>query len=192
MSSHFILKLLQTAYRYEIIDLKSERLLKQNWDEHSGIWFPDQYFPPHLFMYSNRKKKKAPFKLAFFFFLFNCYSFFYSFSIHLKALLQIFYVAGFPEISPFQHRGDYFRVPSPCGNAPWCLKILSLSSELLLIPVAVVCMNSWYLLALAALTLFPPLPLYSLLGLLLPLLAESKFQKVSIFHTHFYLFSFFL
>lgn len=94
------------------------------------------------------KKKKAPFKFQvsfFFFFLFNCYSFFYSFSIHLKALLQIFYVASFPEISPLQHRGDYFRVPSSCGNAPWCLKILSLSSDLLLIPVAVVCMNSWYL-----------------------------------------------
>lgn len=145
MSIHFILKLLYTAYRYEIIDLKSEGLLRQNWDEDSGIWFPDQYFLPHLFMYSNRKKKKkAPFKLAFSF-LFICYSFFYSLSIHLKALLQIFYVARFPEISPLQHRGDYFRVPSPCGTALWCLEILSLSSEFLLIPVAVVCMNSWYL-----------------------------------------------
>ena len=88
-------------------------------------------------------KKKAPFKLAFSF-LFICYSFFYSLSIHLKALLQIFYVASFPEISPLQHRGDYFRLPSHCGTALWCLEILSLSSELL-IPVAVVCMNSWYL-----------------------------------------------
>lgn len=66
MSIHFILKLLYTAYRYEIIDLKSEGLLRQNWDEDSGIWFPDQYFLPHLFMYSNRKKKSA-FQVSFFF-----------------------------------------------------------------------------------------------------------------------------